>query len=110
LVSYGADVVEPLWSIERYLDFVLLLMLGHRAGFSAARAAALLGVLGLVRWRSMLGAWRWVVLGSALAGAVLTPSTDPITMLLLAGAITGSVLRLASGLCAFTENFKPETP
>ena len=26
LVHYGADVVEPLWSIERYLDFVLLLM------------------------------------------------------------------------------------
>ncbi len=27
LISYGADVVEPLWSIEKYLDFVLLLML-----------------------------------------------------------------------------------
>ena len=25
LVNYGADVVEPLWSIERYLDFVLML-------------------------------------------------------------------------------------
>ena len=29
LVSYGADVVEPLWSIERYLDFVLLLMVAR---------------------------------------------------------------------------------
>jgi sec-independent protein translocase protein TatC len=31
-------------------------------------------------------------LASALAGAVLTPSTDPITMLLLSGAITALYL------------------
>ncbi len=40
----------------------------------------------------MLGAWRFVVLAAALAGAVLTPSTDPITMLLLTGAITALYL------------------
>jgi sec-independent protein translocase protein TatC len=32
------------------------------------------------------------VVGSALAGAVLTPSTDPVTMLLLSGAITALYL------------------
>ena len=46
----------------------------HYGRITACHALQLLlGVLGLVRWRSMLGAWRWVVLGSALAGAVLTP-------------------------------------
>tara|TARA_A100001011_G_scaffold244731_1_gene252752 strand:- start:125 stop:925 length:801 start_codon:yes stop_codon:yes gene_type:complete len=109
LVSYGADVVEPLWSIERYLDFVLLLMLATGLAFQLPVLQLLLGVLGLVRWRTMLGAWRWVVLGSALAGAVLTPSTDPITMLLLAGAITALFL-IGVGLVAFTESLRPETP
>ena len=66
LVSYGADVVEPLWSIERYLDFVLLLMLATGLAFQLPVLQLLLGVLGLVRWRSMLGAWRWVVLGLSL--------------------------------------------
>jgi sec-independent protein translocase protein TatC len=33
LVSYGADVVEPMWSIERYLDFVLLLMVATALSF-----------------------------------------------------------------------------
>ena len=75
----------------------------------AAEPELVLGVLGLVRWRSMLGAWRWVVLGSALAGAVLTPSTDPITMLLLASAITGLFV-VGVGLVALTEQLKPETP
>jgi sec-independent protein translocase protein TatC len=46
----------------------------------------------VVRAQTMLGAWRWVVVASALAGAVLTPSTDPITMLLLTGAITALYL------------------
>ena len=109
LVSYGADVVEPLWSIERYLDFVLLLMLATGLAFQLPVLQLLLGVLGLVRWRTMLGAWRWVVLSSALAGAVLTPSTDPITMLLLAGAITALFL-VGVGLVALAESVRPETP
>ena len=108
-MSYGADVVEPLWSIERYLDFVLLLMLATGLAFQLPVLQLLLGVLGLVRWRTMLGAWRWVVLGSALAGAVLTPSTDPITMLLLAGAITALFL-IGVGLVALTETLRRETP
>ena len=110
LVTYGADVVEPLWSIERYLDFVLLLMLATGLAFQLPVLQLLLGVLGLVRWRTMLSAWRWVVLGAALAGAVLTPSTDPITMLLLAGAITALFL-IGVGLVALTETVvRPETP
>ena len=88
-MSYGADVVEPIWSIERYLDFVLLLMLSTGLAFQLPVLQLLLGLFGLVRWKRMLSAWRWVVLIAALAGAVLTPSTDPITMSLLAGAISG---------------------
>lgn len=88
LVSYGADVVEPLWSIERYLDFVLLLMVATALAFQLPVLQLVLGALGLLDAPTMVRAWRWVVLISALAGAVLTPSTDPITMLLLSGAIT----------------------
>ena len=88
LVNYGADVVEPLWSIERYLDFVLLLMVATALAFQLPVLQMLLAALGLVRSEDMLSAWRFVVMASALAGAVLTPSTDPITMLLLSGAIT----------------------
>jgi sec-independent protein translocase protein TatC len=92
LVSYGADVVEPIWSIERYLDFVLLLMVATALAFQLPVLQLVLGALRLIDAPTMLGAWRWVVLISALAGAVLTPSTDPITMLLLSGAITALYL------------------
>ena len=92
LVNYGADVVEPLWSIERYLDFVLLLMVATALAFQLPVLQMLLAALGIVRAQTMLSAWRFVVVASALAGAVLTPSTDPITMLLLSGAITALYL------------------
>lgn len=108
LVNYGADVVEPSWSIERYLDFVLLLMVATALAFQLPVLQLLLGALGLIKARTMLAAWRWVVVVAAIAGAVLTPSTDPVTMLLLSGAITALFL-LGVALVALTERFKPSS-
>lgn len=109
LVSYGADVVEPIWSIERYLDFVLLLMVATGLAFQLPVLQLLLGLLGLVRWRPMLASWRLVILFSAVAGAVLTPSTDPVTMLLLSGAISALFL-VGVGLVALTEGIHSSGP
>ena len=109
LVGYGADVVEPMWSIERYLDFVLLLMVATALAFQLPVLQLLLGVLRLVDSRRMLASWRWVVLISALAGAVLTPSTDPVTMLLLSGAITALYL-VGVGLVRLTEGARSAAP
>ncbi len=106
LVSYGADVVEPIWSIERYLDFVLLLMVATGLAFQLPVLQLLLGAFGLVGAAPMLAAWRWVVLVAALAGAVLTPSTDPVTMLLLTGAITALFL-VGVALVALAERLRP---
>jgi sec-independent protein translocase protein TatC len=106
LVSYGADVVEPSWSIERYLDFVLLLMVATALAFQLPVLQLILGALGLIRARVMLAAWRWVLLSAAVAGAVLTPSTDPVTMLLLGGAIT-SLYLVGVALVALSERLRP---
>ena len=109
LMGYGADVVEPIWSIERYLDFVLLLMLATGLSFQLPVLQLVLGSLGILNSKAMLSGWRLVVLLSALAGAVLTPSTDPVTMLLLSGAIMGLCL-VGVGLVAFTEGIRSNAP
>ena len=49
----------------------------------------ILGFLGIVSSEQMLKGWRIVILGAVILGAVLTPSTDPITQSLLAGAVLG---------------------
>ena len=86
-VTYGADVVEQQWSIEKYFEFVLLLMFSTALAFQIPVLQFLLGVLRLVNSRQMLSSWRYVVLGAMVLGAVLTPSTDPLTQSLLGGAV-----------------------
>jgi sec-independent protein translocase protein TatC len=86
-ISYGADVVEQLWSIDKYFEFVLLLLFSTGLAFQVPIIQLLLGSLGIVSSQQMLSGWRYVILGAVVLGAILTPSTDPITQSLLAGAV-----------------------
>jgi len=86
-ISYGGDVVEQFWSIDRYFEFVLLLLFSTGLAFQIPVIQALLAMTGIVNSTKMLASWRYVVLGAVVLGAVLTPSTDPMTQSLLAGAV-----------------------
>ncbi|MDJ1172780.1 twin-arginine translocase subunit TatC [Roseofilum capinflatum] len=88
-ITYGAEVVEQAWSIDRYFEFVLLLMFSTGLAFQVPVIQVLLSVLGLVSSQQMLAGWRYIVMGAVLLGAILTPSTDPVTQSLLAGAVLG---------------------
>lgn len=88
-INYGADVVEQLWSIDKYFEFVLLLMFSTGLAFQIPIIQLILGFLDIVSSERMLSGWRSVVVGSVVAGAILTPSTDPLTQSLLAGAVLG---------------------
>lgn len=85
-INYGEGVVEQLWSIDRYFEFVLLLLFSTGLAFEIPIVQLLLGALGIVSSERMVKGWRYVILGAAVLGAVLTPSTDPVTQGLLAGA------------------------
>lgn len=88
-INYGGDVVEQSWSIDKYFEFVLLLLFSTGLAFQIPVIQLILGFLGIVSSAQMFAGWRYVVLGSVVMGAVLTPSTDPLTQSLLAGAVLG---------------------
>ncbi|MEH1907215.1 twin-arginine translocase subunit TatC [Nostoc sp.] len=88
-ISYGADVVEQLWSIDKYFEFVLLLLFSTGLAFQIPIIQLLLGNLNIVSSERMISGWRYVIMGAVVLGAVLTPSTDPLTQSLLAGAVLG---------------------
>ncbi|KAK3189443.1 hypothetical protein Dsin_029004 [Dipteronia sinensis] len=88
-VSYAEGVVESLWSIDQYFEFVLVLMFSTGLSFQVPVIQLLLGQTGLVSSEQMLSIWRYVVVGAVVAAAVLTPSTDPLTQMLLAGPLLG---------------------
>lgn len=87
LIGYGADVVKQAWSIDRYFEFVLVLLFATGLLFELPVVQILLSLLGILSSQSMLSGWKSVVVGSMVVGAVVTPSTDPLTQSLLAGAV-----------------------
>lgn len=97
-VTYAEGAVESLWSIDQYFEFVLVLMFSTGLSFQVPIIQLLLGQTGLVSGDQMLSIWRYVVVGSVLVAAVLTPSTDPLTQLLLAGPLLGLYLGGASAV------------
>ncbi|KAM3741290.1 hypothetical protein ACB098_08G164900 [Castanea mollissima] len=84
--------VESLWSIDQYFEFVLVLMFSTGLSFQVPVIQVLLGQVGLVSGDQMLSIWRYVVVGAVVAAAVLTPSTDPLTQMLLAAPLLGLYL------------------
>ncbi|NJL89299.1 MAG: twin-arginine translocase subunit TatC [Coleofasciculaceae cyanobacterium SM2_1_6] len=86
-INYGENVVEQLWSIDRYFEFVLSLMFCTGIAFQIPIIQVLLALLGIVSSAKMFSGWKYVLLGATILGAVLTPSTDPLTQSLLSGAV-----------------------
>jgi sec-independent protein translocase protein TatC len=86
-LNYSDEVIEPLWSFNQYFEFILVLFYSTGLAFQIPILQILLGLLNFVSAQQMLEAWRYVILVSTIFGAILTPSTDPLTQLLLSFAI-----------------------
>ena len=86
-LNYSNEVVEPLWSFDQYFEFILILFWSTGLAFQIPVIQVLIGLLNLVSAKQMLMAWRYILLISTIIGAILTPSTDPLTQLLLSLAI-----------------------
>lgn len=87
LIYYGSDVVEPIWSFEQYFDFILILLVSTGLAFQVPIIQIIIGLLGIISPNQMLKSWKYILLLSTIISAILTPSTDPVTQLLLSFAI-----------------------
>ena len=86
-LDYSRDTIEPFWSFDQYFEFIIVLFYTTGITFQIPIIQIILGYLNLISSQQMLSAWRYVVLISTIIGAILTPSTDPFTQLLLSAAI-----------------------
>jgi sec-independent protein translocase protein TatC len=75
------------WKIETLSDYLMLTLGGCGAAFELPVVLVLLGALGFITAKGLWKFNRYALVLSAVAGAVLTPSTDPFTMLLLTGPL-----------------------
>ena len=86
-LNYSEEVIEPFWSFDQYFEFILVLFYSTGLAFQIPIIQILVGLLNIVSPTQMLEAWRYIILIATILGAILTPSTDPLTQLLLSVAI-----------------------
>jgi sec-independent protein translocase protein TatC len=83
LIDFGGDSLDPVIGGSFYLSFAMrfLLVFGIAFEFPVFLYAA--AAMGVVGWRQLAAGRRWAVLLIVTLGAVVTPSGDPYTLLLL---------------------------
>jgi sec-independent protein translocase protein TatC len=86
-IAYGSDIVEPFWSFNQYFDFIAVLIFTTGLAFQIPVLQVILGVLGIISGEKMLSAWKYVIVVSTILAAVITPSTDPVTQILMSLAL-----------------------
>jgi len=86
-LNYSEEVIEPFLSFDQYFEFILVLFYSTGLAFQIPIFQILVGLLNIISPKQMLSAWKYIILVSTILGAILTPSTDPLTQLLLSSAI-----------------------
>lgn len=84
LIGFGAGWVEPMISLDQYLSFVGWLLLAFGLAFELPIAILFLVRLKIMTPRSLARYRRHAVLIIIIAAAILTPTPDAFTQLLLA--------------------------
>jgi sec-independent protein translocase protein TatC len=83
LLSFGGQNLVPLLTIDRYLGFLIFLVLAFGLGFELPLVLVFLAGARVIDSTQMRRWRRWAVLGTAIFAAVATPTQDPYTMLLM---------------------------
>jgi len=76
----GSNVIDA----TLYLSFVMRVILGFGVSFLVPVVLVALNFVGLISGRSMVKAWRWVVVAAFTFAAIATPTPDILSMFLLA--------------------------
>jgi sec-independent protein translocase protein TatC len=83
LLGFAGSGVEPLLSFDRYVTFVFLLTAAFGVSFLFPVLLVFLMLVGVVNTGQLRKVRRFAILGIAIFAAVITPSSDPYTMMAL---------------------------
>lgn len=89
LLRFGSDSLTPMISIGGYMSFAGWLVLGSALVFETPMAILFLAWRKLVSAKTLLSQWRMAIVAILIIAAVLTPTPDVVTQLLLALPMAG---------------------
>lgn len=85
LQGFLRDYIKPTYSVDFYLSFISNIMVWAGLVFETPLVMFILAKMNVVTADGFIKAWRVVVVGAAVGAAIITPTVDPINMLLLMG-------------------------
>ena len=83
LEGFQQNLFRSEWTADLYLSFVTSLIFWMGVAFQTPLVFFVLGLLGLVSTMALIHNWRLAIIGAAVAAAVITPTIDPVNMLLV---------------------------
>ena len=84
LLDIAPPELTPILTVSEYISFVMWTTISFGAVFELPLIALFLGKLGIINWRMLSKGRRYAIVGITFAAAVITPSTDALSMILLA--------------------------
>lgn len=84
LLGFTPQNVSNIVDVDRYVSFFLNTVIMFGIGFLLPLFALLLNLAGVLPAKTLINAWRWILLGTFFFAAVATPDGNPFTMTMLA--------------------------
>jgi sec-independent protein translocase protein TatC len=83
LISWSGDDVDQAFQVSKYVRLVGLMVGAFGIGFLFPVLLVFLQLVGVLTPGTLVGAWRFAIVGIFVLAAVITPSGDPISLLAL---------------------------
>jgi sec-independent protein translocase protein TatC len=87
LEGFQPQLFKPEWTADLYLGFVTSLLFWMGVAFETPLVFFVLSILGMVTAVVLRKNWRVAIVGSAIAAALITPTVDPVNMMLVMGPL-----------------------
>jgi sec-independent protein translocase protein TatC len=87
LANFMADIFRTDWTGQEYISFVVRMLFWIGVSFEMPVIMYFLGRVGIVTSQMLREQWRVAVVGTAVLAAIITPSIDPVTMMLTMGPL-----------------------
>ncbi len=84
LLGFSNSALEPVISISHYTSFVTVLVLGCGVIFEMPVVSYILSKIGIINPKVLRRGWKYAVVGIFIIAAIVTPTPDAFTMVVLA--------------------------
>lgn len=83
LINFGSGIAIPMWTIERYISFVTMVMFWVGIIFELPLVMFFLGKLGIVDTKKLARFRRFWIVAASVIAAMVTPTPDPVNMMIV---------------------------